>query len=160
MRRSAGLLLHRRGPDGWQVLIGHMGGPLWVRREAGAWTVPKGEYTDEDPHDAAVREFTEEVGVPPPDGPEVSLGDVRQAGGKCVTAWARRADLDLEQVRPGRTTVEWPRGSGRRLEIPELDRVAWVGLGEARRLVVAAQVELLDRLELALGEQAPGGASA
>lgn len=158
MLRSAGLLLYRRGGAGWEVLIGHMGGPLWARREAGAWTIPKGEYTDEDPHAAAVREFTEELGVPPPDGPEVALGEVRQSGGKRVTAWARLADLDPGLVRPGTVVVEWPRGSGRRLDVPELDRVAWVGIEEARHLVVAAQAELLARLEAGLGADPAGSA--
>lgn len=150
MVRSAGLVLCRQGPGGWEVLIGHMGGPLWASRDARAWTIPKGEHTDEEPHAAAVREFTEEIGVPPPPGPEVGLGEVRQAGGKVVTAWARRADLDLAAFRPGTVEITWPPRSGRRMVVPELDRVAWVPLDHAATLVVAAQAELLERLSIAL----------
>lgn len=150
---SAGMLLYRRSDDGAvEVLIGHMGGPLWARRDVGAWTVPKGEYDPaaEDAHAAAVREFTEELGTPPPDGPDLPLGAVRQRAGKTVTAWARRADLDPAAVVPGTFEMKWPPRSGRRATFPELDRVAWLPLPEARRLVVAAQAELLDRLAQAL----------
>ena len=144
---SAALLLWRRSDDGVQVLVGHMGGPFWARREAGAWTVPKGEpESGEDLHAAALREFAEELGVPPPPGDDVFLGTVRQRAGKTVHAWARQGDLDVTSVRSGTFELEWPRGSGRRAVFPELDRVAWLALDEARGLVVAAQAELLDRL--------------
>jgi predicted NUDIX family NTP pyrophosphohydrolase len=148
---SAGLLLYRDGADGVEVLLGHMGGPYWARKDAGAWTLPKGEHTaDEDPHAAAVREFAEEVGQAPPDGPDLPLGTVRQRGGKSVTAWARRGDLDVSTITSNTFELEWPPRSGRRQAFPELDRARWWPLAEARALVVAAQVELLDRLEAAL----------
>ncbi|MFK0172781.1 NUDIX domain-containing protein [Streptomyces sp. NPDC090306] len=146
-RRSAGLLLFRRAGDGVEVLLGHMGGPLFARREAGAWTVPKGEYEPgETAWDAARREFREEVGLPPPDGPALELGEVRQAGGKIVTAWAVEADLDPAEMRPGTFTMEWPPRSGRVQEFPELDRVAWLTPDRAREVIVTAQAAFLDRL--------------
>ena len=157
--RSAGLLLYRTSDDGaLEVLLGHMGGPFWARKDAGAWTLPKGEYDPaaEQPHAAAVREFTEELGIAPPTGPDLPLGVVRQRAGKTVTAWARRADLDVSTVVPGTFEMEWPPRSGRTATFPELDRVAWLTLPEARRLVVAAQTELLDRLAQALADD--GGA--
>ncbi len=151
MVTSAGLLLYRHGADGVEVLLGHMGGPFWARKDAGAWTLPKGEHTpDEDPHAAALREFAEEIGQAPPDGPDLPLGTVRQRGGKSVTAWARRGDVDVTTISSNVFELEWPPRSGRRQSFPELDRARWVPLAEARGLVVAAQVELLDRLEAAL----------
>ncbi|MEU5591464.1 NUDIX domain-containing protein [Streptomyces sp. NPDC020298] len=146
-RRSAGLLLFRHTDGGLEVLLGHMGGPYFSKKDAGAWTVPKGEYEPEEPAwDAARREFQEELGLPPPDGEAVALGEVRQTGGKIVTAWAVEADLDPEAVVPGTFTMEWPPRSGRRQEFPELDRVAWFGLDGARVVIVAAQAAFLDRL--------------
>ncbi|MEV7452267.1 NUDIX domain-containing protein [Streptomyces nigra] len=146
-RRSAGLLLFRRTDAGPQVLLGHMGGPYFARRDAGAWTVPKGEYAPDEPAwDAARREFQEELGVPPPDGEAVPLGEVKQAGGKTVTVWAVEADLDPAAVVPGTFTMEWPPRSGRTQEFPELDRVAWLPLDRARELIVKAQAAFLDRL--------------
>ncbi|GAA3029678.1 NUDIX domain-containing protein [Streptomyces glomeratus] len=146
-RRSAGLLLFRHTDHGLEVLLGHMGGPFFVRREAGAWTVPKGEYEPDEPSWAAARrEFLEELGVPPPDGEAVPLGEVRQTGGKVVTAWAVEADLDPATVVPGTFTMEWPPRSGRLAEFPELDRVEWLGLDRARELIVKAQTAFLDRL--------------
>lgn len=146
-KRSAGLLLYRRAEDGLEVLLGHMGGPFFARRDAGAWTVPKGEYEpDETAWDAARREFREELGLPAPDGEAVPLGEVRQAGGKVVTAWAIEADLDPATVVPGTFEMEWPPRSGRRQEFPELDRVEWFGLDRARAVVVTAQVAFVDRL--------------
>ncbi|MFF2503143.1 NUDIX domain-containing protein [Streptomyces sp. NPDC058067] len=143
-KRSAGLLLFRRTDGGPEVLLGHMGGPFWERREAGAWTVPKGEYgDDEGPWEAACRE---ELGLAPPDGTPVPLGDTVQSGGKHVTVWALEGDLDPDDVVPGTFTMEWPRGSGRTAEFPELDRVAWLGLDAARGVVVKAQTVFLDRL--------------
>ena len=146
-RRSAGLLLFRRTDAGPQVLLGHMGGPYFARRDAGAWTVPKGEYAPDEPAwDAARREFQEELGLPPPDGEAVPLGEVKQAGGKTVTVWAVEADLDPAAVVPGTFTMEWPPRSGRTQEFPELDRVAWLPLDRARELIVKAQAAFLDRL--------------
>ncbi|MFJ9663115.1 NUDIX domain-containing protein [Streptomyces sp. NPDC101219] len=145
--RSAGLLLFRRTGPEVEVLLGHMGGPYFARRDAGAWTVPKGEYEPDEPaFDAARREFREELGVAPPDGPALPLGEVRQAGGKTVTVWAVEADLDPATVVPGTFTMEWPPKSGRTREFPELDRVAWLPLDRARAVIVSAQTAFLDRL--------------
>ncbi|KES05848.1 DNA mismatch repair protein MutT [Streptomyces toyocaensis] len=145
--RSAGLLLFRHTGSGLEVLLGHMGGPFFRRRETGAWTVPKGEYDPGEPAwEAARREFREELGLPPPDGRALPLGEVRQAGGKTVTAWAVEADLDPATVVPGTFGMEWPPKSGRIQEFPELDRVAWFPLDRAREVIVSAQAAFLDRL--------------
>src|SRR5512139_698162 len=146
-RRSAGILLFRRSSGGVQVLLGHMGGPFWARRDAGAWSVPKGEHEpDEEPLAAARREFQEELGLPVPAGDLVELGSVTQSGGKVVTVWAVEADLDPGEVTPGTFTMEWPKGSGRVAEFPEVDRAAWFDLRDAGERIVAAQREFLDRL--------------
>ncbi|MYR41641.1 NUDIX domain-containing protein [Streptomyces sp. SID5910] len=147
MRRSAGLLLHRPGDGGTEVLLGHMGGPFYARRDAGAWTIPKGEYDPAEPAwEAARREFEEELGLPPPNGEAVPLGEVRQSGGKVVTAWAVEADLDPATIAPGTFRMEWPPRSGRIEEFPELDRVAWFPVDRAREVIVKAQAAFLDRL--------------
>jgi predicted NUDIX family NTP pyrophosphohydrolase len=147
VRRSAGLLLFRRREGRTEVLLGHMGGPFFARREAGAWTVPKGEYgPQETAWAAACREFAEELGLPPPEGPAVELGEVRQAGGKTVTVWAVEADLDPAAVVPGTFRLQWPPRSGRFQEFPELDRVAWFAPEAAREVIVTAQAAFLDRL--------------
>ncbi|MEU3102275.1 NUDIX domain-containing protein [Streptomyces griseoflavus] len=145
--RSAGLLLFRRTGQGVEVLLGHMGGPFFARRESGAWTVPKGEYDPGEPAwEAARREFGEELGLPPPDGEALPLGEVRQSGGKTVTVWAVEADLDPATAVPGTFEMEWPPRSGRLREFPELDRVAWFTLDRAREVIVPAQSAFLDRL--------------
>ncbi|MEU0847763.1 NUDIX domain-containing protein [Streptomyces flaveolus] len=147
MRRSAGLLLHRPGDGGTEVLLGHMGGPFYARRDAGAWTIPKGEYDPAEPAwEAARREFEEELGLPPPAGEAVPLGEVRQSGGKVVTAWAVEADLDPATIAPGTFRMEWPPRSGRIEEFPELGRVAWFTVERAREVIVKAQAAFLDRL--------------
>lgn len=146
-KHSAGLLLFRRAPGGLQVLLGHMGGPFFAKQDAGAWTVVKGEYDPDEPAwEAARREFREELGIAPPDGEAVPLGEVRQRGGKTVTAWAVEGDLDPDTVTPGTFVMEWPPRSGRMREFPELDRVAWFGLERAREVIVTAQTAFLDRL--------------
>ncbi|GLX50993.1 DNA mismatch repair protein MutT [Streptomyces hygroscopicus subsp. hygroscopicus] len=139
--------MYRHTGEGLEVLLGHMGGPLWARKEAGAWTVPKGEYEGDEPAwEAARREFQEELGLTPPDGEAVPLGEVVQRNGKVVTAWALRGDPDLTAFSPGTFSMEWPPRSGRRAEFPELDRVAWLGLDRAREVIVTAQAAFLDRL--------------
>ncbi|WP_405578640.1 NUDIX domain-containing protein [Streptomyces sp. NBC_01092] len=146
-KRSAGLLLFRHTDDGLEVLLGHMGGPFFAKRDAGAWTVPKGEYEpDETAWDAARREFQEELGLPAPDGEAVPLGEVKQSGGKIVTVWAIEADLDPATVVPGTFRMEWPPRSGRTQEFPELDRVRWLAVDRAREVIVTAQAAFLDRL--------------
>jgi predicted NUDIX family NTP pyrophosphohydrolase len=146
-KRSAGILLFRRTGADPEVLLGHMGGPFWAGRDAGAWSVPKGEYgPDEDPLGAARREFEEELGMPPPPGEPVGLGSVRQSGGKVVTVWAVESDLDPRLVVPGTFEMEWPKGSGRSRAFPEIDRVEWFGLVPARSKIVAGQRDFLYRL--------------
>ncbi|MFF7974959.1 NUDIX domain-containing protein [Streptomyces sp. NPDC007905] len=146
-KRSAGLLLFRYTDEGLQVLLGHMGGPFFAKKDAGAWTVPKGEYEPDEPAwEAARREFQEELGLAPPDGEAIPLGEVAQTNGKIVTAWAVEADLDPETIEPGTFTMQWPPGSGRMQEFPELDRVAWFGLDRARDVMIKAQAAFLDRL--------------
>ncbi|NAZ82040.1 NUDIX domain-containing protein [Kineococcus sp. R8] len=147
-RRSAGILLHRSdGRGGWEVLLGHMGGPSWARRDERAWSLPKGEpEPGEELLAAARREFQEELGLPVPAGDLLALGEARQSGGKVVTAWAVRGDLDPAAVRSGTFSMEWPPRSGRTSEFPEIDRAAWFAPDVARRKLVAGQVPLLDRL--------------
>ena len=147
-KRSAGLLLFRRTDHGTEVLLGHMGGPFFASRDAGAWTVPKGEYEPDEPAwDAARREFQEELGLPPPDGEAIPLGEVTQTNRKIVTVWAIEADLDVTTVVPGVFRMEWPRGSGQVQEFPELDRVEWLDRDRARTVIVKAQATFLDRLD-------------
>lgn len=146
-KRSAGILLHRNADGATEVLLGHMGGPFWAGRDESAWSVPKGEYGPEEaPLAAAHREFLEELGLPVPEGDRVPLGEARQPGGKIVTVWAVEGDLDPALVVPGTFSMEWPRGSGRIQEFPEIDRAAWFGLAEARERLVAGQRIFLDRL--------------
>jgi predicted NUDIX family NTP pyrophosphohydrolase len=146
-RRSAGILLFGRAGDDLEVLLGHMGGPFWARRDAGAWTIPKGEHGEqESAWDAARREFVEELGLDVPAGEPLDLGEVRQSGGKVVRAFAIEGGLDPDAVVPGTFEMEWPRGSGRLQRFPELDRVAWFTLDEAADRIVKAQRELLTRL--------------
>jgi predicted NUDIX family NTP pyrophosphohydrolase len=130
-----------------ELLLGHMGGPLWARKHERAWTIPKGEYVDpETPLDAARREFAEELGFDPPGGRAVDLGSVRQSGGKIVTVFAVAGDPDLSAFSPGTFTMAWPPKSDALQEFPELDRVQWVAPDQARSLLVAAQADFVDRL--------------
>jgi predicted NUDIX family NTP pyrophosphohydrolase len=146
-RRSAGILLHRLAHGAPEVLLVHPGGPFWARRDAGAWSIPKGEYEDgEDPRACALREFEEELGAALPPGELVDLGSVKQRGGKLVSAWAAEGDLDADSVHSNTFTMEWPPRSGRTAEFPEIDRAEWFGVEEAREKLVAAQTEFLDRL--------------
>ena len=146
-RRSAGILLFGRAGDDLEVLLGHMGGPFWARRDAGAWTIPKGEHDEQETAwDAARREFVEELGLDVPAGEPLDLGEVRQSGGKMVRAFAIEGRLDPDAVVSGTFEMEWPRGSGRLQRFPELDRVAWFTLDEAADRIVKAQRELLTRL--------------
>lgn len=147
-KRSAGLLLYRSGSDGAvEVLIAHPGGPFWARRDDGAWSIPKGEQPDgEDPWVTARREFVEEIGLDPPDGERLELGVVRQAGGKVVTAFAVRGDLDVTDARSNTFELEWPPRSGKLREFPEVDRVGWFTVAQARTKLLAGQLPLLDRL--------------
>ncbi|QLY30264.1 NUDIX domain-containing protein [Nocardia huaxiensis] len=150
LRYSAGVLLFRRSPD-LQVLIGHMGGPLWAKKDASAWSIPKGEYEPgvEEPRLAAAREFAEELGLPVPDGEWIDLGEVVYGSGrgrKQVAVWAVQGDLDPDQVVPGTFEMEWPPRSGRIGVFPEIDRAAWFDPETAREKLGAGQRPFLDRL--------------
>jgi predicted NUDIX family NTP pyrophosphohydrolase len=155
---SAGLLPYRFADDGsLRVLLVHPGGPFWKNKDAQAWSIPKGEYQEgEDPERAADREFEEELGLPVPDGPRIDLGTIRQASGKYVRAWAVLTEhLATEEVVSNRFEMEWPPKSGTMREFPEVDRAQWMTVGDARTRLVAAQVELVDRLAAALREDLP-----
>lgn len=154
-RPSAGLLLYRRLPGGLGIFLAHPGGPFWHKRDAGAWTIPKGVAEEgEDTLAAACREFEEETGIHPR-GPFLPLGSIRQKGGKQVHAWAWEGDADPARITSNTMQTEWPRGSGRVLTFPEVDRCAWFDTQEARVKINSAQAELIDRLELALLEPPP-----
>ncbi len=129
----------------------HPGGPAWARRDAGAWSIPKGEYgDDEEPLAAARREFAEELGSPAPEGEALALGEIRQKSGKRVVAWALAGEMDAEAIRSNTFTMRWPPRSERMQEFPEVDRAQWFGLAEARTKLNPAQVPLLERLARAL----------
>ncbi|WP_405180077.1 NUDIX domain-containing protein [Nocardia sp. NBC_01377] len=150
-KTSAGVLLFRRGADGTEVLIGHMGGPYFARKDDGAWSIPKGEYVagEEDARAAASREFTEELGLPVPEGEWIPLGDVRYGSGshsKTVTVWAVEGDLDPSLVVPGTFEMEWPPRTGRMAEFPEIDRADWFDLTTANDKLGKGQRPYLDRL--------------
>jgi predicted NUDIX family NTP pyrophosphohydrolase len=152
---SAGLLLFRRSADVLEVFLAHPGGPFWSSRDLGAWTVPKGLVEDgEDPLAAAICEFEEETTMRPK-GPFLPLGSIRQKAGKLVHAWAWEGEADPRQVRSNTMRAEWPRGSGRWLTFPEVDRCEWFDACNARQKINPAQAELIDRLEAALSNDAP-----
>ena len=149
-KESAGLLMYRRRNGVLEVLLAHPGGPYWSQRHEGAWSLPKGGiHPGEDPLDTARREFTEETGFTP-QAPFIPLGQITQRGGKIVRAWAFEGDCDPAALTSATTQVEWPPHSGRQIEVPEVDRVAFFELDDARRAINIAQAELLDRLILAL----------
>lgn len=155
-KRSAGLLLHRVEAGTVEVLLAHPGGPFWTHKDAGAWTIPKGEIDPgEEPLAAALREFAEETGRRPPDGQAVSLGEVTQAGGKVVTAFALAADFEPVVHDGAQFEIEWPPRSGRRGSYPEIDRLAWFDLEEADHRILDGQRPLLGRLAQMLSRE-PG----
>jgi len=145
-RKSAGLLLFRRTPAGIEVLLVHPGGPLWAKKDEGAWSIPKGEIdADEDPLAAARREFEEELGSPV-SGEFIALEPIRQASGKVVHAWAVEGDFDPATLTSGTFSMEWPPRSGRMQDFPEVDRAEWFTIDEAKRKINKAQIALLDQL--------------
>ncbi len=151
---SAGLLLYRSSTSsgGVEILIAHPGGPFWARKDHAAWSVPKGEYlSGEDPLHAAYREFEEEVGLTAPEGKPAFLGERRQPGGKRVSVWALEGDLDITHSSSNTFPLEWPRGSGRIQEFPEVDRVEWVSIDAARLKLVKGQVPFLSVLLETIG---------
>jgi predicted NUDIX family NTP pyrophosphohydrolase len=146
-QRSAGILLFRLGQAGPEVLLVHPGGPLWARRDLGAWSIPKGLCEDgEEPQAAALRELEEELGAVVPVDELLELGSVRQRSGKVVTAWAARGDFDVAGLRSMEFEMEWPPRSGRRERFPEVDRAAWFAPDEARERLLPAQAAFVDRL--------------
>jgi predicted NUDIX family NTP pyrophosphohydrolase len=148
---SAGLLVFRKSHDLLEVFLVHPGGPLWANKDEGAWSLPKGEYTaHEDPLDAAKREFQEETGFSV-QGAFHPLGEIVQAGGKHVTAWAVEMDVDASSIRSNTFKLEWPPKSGKVREFPEVDRAGWFSLAEARRKILQSQESFLDRLAERLG---------
>ena len=147
---SAGILMYQRRQGELLVLLVHPGGPYWRNKDAGAWSIPKGEFTSgDDPEAAARREFAEELGVTPT-GPLQELGEIRQAGGKRVRAFAMEGNVDIAAIRSNEFELEWPPRSGRIQTFPEVDRAAWFPLPQAREKILAGQRLFLDRLEQAL----------
>lgn len=148
---SAGILLWRHGADGAvEVLLGHYGGPLWAKKDAGAWTIPKGVVEDgETPEQAARREFQEELGFPA-EGALVPLGRIRQKGGKAVEAFGLEGDLDATAIRSNMFTLEWPPRSGRMQSFPEIDCAGWFSVAEAWEKILPSQAATLDLLEAKL----------
>lgn len=154
-KRSAALLVFRLSDErGLEVLLGHMGGPFWEKKQARAWSIPKGEYEEgEEPVTAALREFQEEMGSPPPPGDLLPLGESRQPSGKVITTFAIEGDHDIRGFRSNTFTLEWPKGSGNFQEFPEIDRAEWMTFDHARDMVLKGHVPILDRLrDQVLGE--------
>jgi predicted NUDIX family NTP pyrophosphohydrolase len=152
--RSAGILLFRRRDGEVQFLLVHPGGPFWAKKDAGAWSIPKGQIEDEEePRACAIRELEEELGQPPELDPErlLELGSIRQKAGKVVEAWAAEADFDPTVLASNTFAMEWPPRSGKRQEFPEVDRAEWFDLETAREKILPAQAEFLDRLLEQLG---------
>jgi predicted NUDIX family NTP pyrophosphohydrolase len=148
-KRSAGLLMYRQKKH-LEVLLVHPGGPFWAKKDHGAWSIPKGEYLDsEEPLAAALREFAEETGFPA-SGPFLELGDLKQPGGKIISAWAFAGDADPKDLRSNTFTLEWPPRSGRQVEFPEVDRASWYSMEQAKQRLVPGQCEFLDRLQSCL----------
>jgi predicted NUDIX family NTP pyrophosphohydrolase len=146
-KTSAGLLLYRHRGTTLEVLIGHMGGPFWAGKDERAWSIPKGEYGPGEPaFDAAIREFEEEIGSPPPPVDYRELGQFRQPNGKWVAVWVAAAEFDPSGGRSNTFAMEWPRGSGRLIDVPEMDRAEWVDTDAARAKLVRGQVPVLDAL--------------
>jgi predicted NUDIX family NTP pyrophosphohydrolase len=150
-KRSSGILMYRRATGGLELLLVHPGGPFWAKKDLGAWSIPKGEYSDgEDALAVARREFEEETGARP-EGDFLPLGDIVQAGRKIVTAWALEGDFDPADLTSNRFELEWPPKSGRKASFPEVDRAQWFSPAEARRKIISAQSEFIERLLRAVG---------
>jgi len=144
---SAGVLLYRARDSIVEVLIAHPGGPFWARKDDGVWSIPKGEYAEaDDPWAAAQREFGEEIGLALPDGPRIDFGPLKQPSGKVVTGFAVLAELDIAEARSNTFEMEWPKGSGRLQEFPEVDRIGWFSVAQARIKLLKGQRVFLDRL--------------
>jgi predicted NUDIX family NTP pyrophosphohydrolase len=154
-KSSAGLLMFRRSKGALQVLLAHPGGPFWAKKDDGAWTLPKGEYeSSEDPLEAAKREFAEETGFAAT-GSFFPLGSLKQPSGKMVSAWAFESDCDPSALVSNTFEIEWPPKSGKKASFPEIDRVAWFGIAEARTRLHKGQVGFLHALEKSLSGSTP-----
>ena len=146
-KQSAGLLMYRIRDGEPEVFLVHPGGPFWAKKDKGAWSIPKGEYADdEDPLAAAKREFKEETGIEPGDGPFTPLHPMKQKGGKLVNAWAFQGDCDPASIRSNTFTMEWPPRSGRKASFPEVDRAAWFTLETGREKILQGQIGFLEQL--------------
>lgn len=151
-KHSAGILLYRNTANGHEVLIVHPGGPFWAKRDNGAWSIPKGEFTEEEePLEAAKRELTEELGQHVPKGELVDLGEAKQPSGKVVHIWALEGDMNAQEVKSNTLLIDWPPRSGQKMEIPEVDRAGWFSLAEATVKLLPGQLPFLDRLATHLG---------
>lgn len=158
-KRSAGIVVYRLAKDSPEVLLVHPGGPFWARKDNGAWSIPKGEYAgDERPLLAAKREFHEETNIPVPDGEYAQLSDVKLSGGKIVSAWAVEADVAIDVFKSNMFSIEWPPKSGHMQDFPEVDKIHWFSLDEARRKINKGQLPLLEELAQKLGTVAEGSA--
>ncbi|HKO38142.1 MAG TPA: NUDIX domain-containing protein [Solirubrobacterales bacterium] len=149
IKRSAGILLFRRRGDRTEFLLVHPGGPFWKKKDAGAWSIPKGQIeSEEEPRACAIRELEEELGPAPQLDLEqlIELGSIRQRAGKVVEAWAAEAEFDPETLDSNTFSMEWPPRSGSQQEFPEVDRAEWFAPAAAREKILPAQAELLDRL--------------
>lgn len=146
-KHSAGILLCRRVESGYEVLLVHPGGPFWAKKDLGSWSIPKGLFEDDErPFEAAKREFTEEIGSPPPNGEYVALGEFTQSSGKIIHAFAIQSDFNLEKFRSNMFEMEWPPKSGTTQEFPENDKAAWTPLVVAKQKLVKGQVPILEAL--------------
>jgi len=153
-RKSAGLLMYRIREGNPEVFLVHPGGPFFAKKDLGAWSVPKGEYTeDEDALAAAKREFKEETGIEPGEGPFIPLDPIRQKGGKMVAAWAFQGECDPDSIRSNAFTMEWPPRSGKFRTFPEVDRAGWFSIEEAKEKILQSQLGLLDQLLMILSAQ-------
>ena len=146
VKQSAGLLIYRVRDNTLEVLLVHPGGPLWAKKDLGAWSIPKGEFDEEEPLLAAKREFYEETGIQAPEGEYVSLNPVKQKGGKIVHAWAVAGEVDAELVISNKFELEWPPRSGKKQSFPEIDRAAWYSVEEAQQKINPGQVRLIQEL--------------
>jgi predicted NUDIX family NTP pyrophosphohydrolase len=145
-KQSAGLLLHRTQNERLEVFLVHPGGPLWARKDLGSWSIPKGEFDDEEPLLAAKREFWEETGIEAPQGEYIRLNPVRQKSGKIVHAWAVAGQVDAEHIHSNDFEMEWPPRSGKMQSFPEIDRAAWFSVEDARQKINPGQVDLIRQL--------------
>ena len=155
-KQSAGILLYRSSPKGFEVFLVHPGGPFWAKKDIAAWSIPKGEFIpEEEAFAAAKREFREEVGADVPQGKAIELGQFKVSSSKIVHAWAVEADFDTKQVKSNAFELEWPPKSGQTRTFPEVDKAGWFSLGRAQVKIVKGQVPVLEQLAAKLGVAFP-----